>query len=161
MGNEQAKKMDRRWKKFQDAQGYTDAEIAKYRSNPKYVKAMENAPMFMTHNIIVEVIESHHCNAGHKVGDKFVLTGNGYLIAEESPKYMCIHALYTFAPYIYAMWERFYENLDPSMLLFDLVHCPDTGCAKGGWGECIMRMYAEEIPKEKRVKLRGATQKQK
>jgi uncharacterized repeat protein (TIGR04076 family) len=146
---------ERRWKKFQNMQGYTDAEIARCRSNPRYVKAMENAPMFMTHNIIVEVVESHNCNAGHKVGDKFVLTANGYLIAEESPKYMCIHALYTFAPYIYAMWERFYENLDPSMLLFDLVHCPDVGCAKGGWGECIMRMYAQEVPKEKRKKMLG------
>jgi len=105
------------------------------------------------------VIESHNCNAGHKVGDKFVLTGNGYLIADQSPKYMCIHALGSFMPYIYAMWERFYEDLDPNGLLFDIVHCPDVGCKKGGWGELIMRMYAEEVPKEKRVKMRGAVQK--
>jgi uncharacterized repeat protein (TIGR04076 family) len=159
MDNEQAKRTDRRWKKFQDAQGYTNAEIDKYRSNPRYVKAMENAPMFMTHNIIVEVVEAHNCNAGHKVGDKFVLTGNGYLLAEESPKYMCIHALGAFFPYVYAMWDRFYENLDPNGMLFDLVHCPDVGCEKGGWGELIMRMYAVEIPKERRVKLRGAAEK--
>jgi uncharacterized repeat protein (TIGR04076 family) len=158
MDEERAQKKERRWKKFQEMQGYTDEDIAKYRSNKRYVKAMEDAPKFMTHNIIVEVIESHNCNAGHKVGDKFVLTGNGYLIADESPKYMCIHALGAFMPYIYAMWERFYEDLDPNGLLFDIVHCPDTGCKKGGWGELLMRMYAEEVPKEKRVKMRGATQ---
>jgi uncharacterized repeat protein (TIGR04076 family) len=146
---------DRRWKKFQEAQGYTDEEIAMYRSNPRYAKAMERAPKFMTHKIYVEVVEAHNCNAGHKVGDKFVLTGNGYLIADECPKYMCIHALGTFMPYVYAMWERFYEDLDPDGLLFTTLHCPDVGCKKGGWGEMIMRMYAKEVPKEERIKMIG------
>jgi uncharacterized repeat protein (TIGR04076 family) len=113
----------------------------------------------VTHNIIVEVVESHNCNAGHKVGDKFVLTGNGYLIADQSPKYMCIGALAAFFPMVHVMMDRFYEDLDPNNMLFDLVHCPDLGCSKGGWGECIMRMYAEEAPKEKRVKMIEATQR--
>jgi uncharacterized repeat protein (TIGR04076 family) len=150
---------EKRWKKFQEAQGYTDDEIAKYRSNPEYVKAMEDAPMFMTHNIVVEVVESKNCNAGHKPGDKFVLTGNGYLLAEESPKYMCIHALGAFFPYVHAMWDRMFENVDPNKMLFPLVHCPDVGVHRGGWGECIMKMYAVEVPKEKRVKLQGAMTK--
>jgi uncharacterized repeat protein (TIGR04076 family) len=149
--------LEKRWKKFQEAQGYTDEQMAMYRSNPRYVKAMEHAPKFMTHRIIVEVVESHHCNAGHKVGDKFVLTGNGYLIRDECPEYMCIHALGSFMPYIYAMWERLYEDLDPDMMLFNTVHCPDVGCERGGWGELIMKMYAVKVPKEDRVKLRGAT----
>jgi hypothetical protein len=33
-----------RWKEFQKAQGYTDEEMAKLRSNEKFVKAMEKAP---------------------------------------------------------------------------------------------------------------------
>lgn len=148
-------RIERRWKKFQDAQGYSDEDIAKYRSRWQYRKAMEDAPKFMTHKIIVEVVESHNCNAGHKPGDKFVMTGNGYLIAEESPKLMCVHALAAFIPYIFGMWERFYEDLDPDGLLFDTVHCPDVGCQRGGWGECIMRMYAVEVPKEERIKLQG------
>jgi uncharacterized repeat protein (TIGR04076 family) len=156
MQSEQQEKTEKRWKKFQEAQGYTDEEMAIYRSNPRYIKAMEHAPKFMTHKIIVEVVESHNCNAGHKVGDKFVLTGNGYLIADESPKYMCIHALAAFAPYIYAMWDRMYEDLDLDGLLFPLVHCPDCGVKRGGWGECIMKVYAIEVPKEERVKLVGA-----
>ncbi|HUJ89243.1 MAG TPA: hypothetical protein VLX12_03540, partial [Syntrophorhabdales bacterium] len=126
-----------------------------YRSNPNYVKAMEDAPMFMTHNIIIEVVESHNCNAGHKPGDRIVLTGNGYLIADECPKYMCLHGVSTLMPYVFAMWDRFHENLDPKGMLFPLAHCPDVGCGKGGWGECIFRMYAEEVPKEKRVKMVG------
>jgi hypothetical protein len=54
------------------------------------------------------------------------------------------------------MWERFYEDLDPDMLLFNTVHCPDVGCKKGGWSELIMRVYAKEVPKEERVKMVGA-----
>jgi uncharacterized repeat protein (TIGR04076 family) len=148
-------KANKRWKKFQEMQGYSDQEIAVYRSNPRYVKAMEHAPKFMTHNIIVEVVESHNCNAGHKVGDKFVLTGNGYLVRDACPKYMCVHALTAFAPLVYAMWERLYEDLDPDMMLFNTIHCPDVGCKRGGWGELIMRMYAKEVPKEERVKMVG------
>ena len=149
MDKEQQEKIEKRWKKFQEYQGYTDEEMAIYRSNPKYVRAMEQAPKFITHKIIVEVVESHNCNAGHRVGDKFVLTGNGYLIADECPKYMCIHALSACTPLIYAMWERFYEDLDPDMMLFDTVHCLDVGCKRGGWGELIMKMYAVEVPKKK------------
>ena len=156
MNKEQQERIEKRWRKFQEAQGYTDEEIATYRSNPCFAKAMEQAPKFMTHKIIVEVIDSFHCNAGHKVGDKFVLTGNGYLIRDECPKYMCIHALGAFMPYIYAMWERFYEDLDPNMMLFQTVHCPDPGPSRGGWGELVMKMYAVEVPKDERVKLVGA-----
>ncbi len=58
-------------------------------------------------------------------------------------------------PYIYAMWERFYEDLDPDMMLFNIVHCPDVGCKRGGWGELIMKMYAVEVPKEERIKPVG------
>ena len=156
MDKEQQEKIEKRWKRFQEYQGYTDEEMATYRSNPRYVKAMEQSPKFITHKIIVEVVESHNCNAGHKVGDKFVLTGNGYLIADECPKYMCIHALGAFMPYIYAMWERLYEDLDPDAMLFDTVHCPDVGCKRGGWDELIMRMCAKEVLKEERVKMMGA-----
>jgi hypothetical protein len=46
MENEKKEKIEKRWKKFQEAQGYSDEEISIYRSNPRYVKAMEYAPKF-------------------------------------------------------------------------------------------------------------------
>ena len=86
MGKEQQEKMERRWKKFQDIQGYTDEEMVIFRSNPEYVKIMEYAPKFITHRIIVEVVEAHNCAAGHKAGDRIaVMSGNGHLITEEMP----------------------------------------------------------------------------
>ena len=155
MGKEEKDKIDKRWKKFQEALGYSDEEIPIYRSNPRYVKAMERAPTFLTHKIYVEVVESHNCNAGHKVGDKFVLNGNGCLIRNECPKLMCVHAIGAFMPLVYAMWERFYEDLDPDGLLSNIVHCPDVGCKRGGWGEIIMKMYAKEVPRGEKIETVG------
>jgi len=155
MARDEKEKIERRWKKFQEQQGYSDEELAIYRSNPRYVKAMERAPKFVTHKIIVEVVESHNCHAGHKAGDKIiVMTGNGYLITKEMPEYVCIHAITSIAPLVYAMWERFYEDLDPDGMLFNTIHCPDVGVRRGGWGECIMKMYAVEVPKDQRVKMK-------
>lgn len=157
MDKEQREKMERRWKKFQEIQGYTDEEMAIFRSNPEYVKLIEYAPKFITHRIIVEVIEAHNCIAGHKAGDRIgVMTGSGHLLTEEMPKHVCAFALYAAMPRVYAMWERFHEDLDPDGLLFKISRCPDVGCRRGGWGEIVMKIYAEEVPKEQRVRLQSA-----
>ena len=146
--------MEKRWKKFQDIQGYTDEELAIFRSNPEFRKVMEYAPKFITHRIVVDVVEAHNCIAGHKAGDRIaIMTGNGHLITKEMPQYVCAFALLSSIPRIYAIWERFHEDLDPDGLLFTTVHCPDVGCRRGGWGEIVMKVTAEEVPREKRVKL--------
>ncbi|MFC1954174.1 hypothetical protein ACFLU7_01300 [Chloroflexota bacterium] len=151
MEKERQEKMERIWKKFQEIQGYTDEELAIYRSNPKNVKAMEHAPKFLTHRIIVEVVEAHNCLAGHKVGDRIaVMNGNAHLITDEMPKHVCAFGLAAAVPRIYAMWERFYEDLDPNGLFLDTIHCPDVGCSRGGAGEIIVKIYAEEAPKKQR-----------
>lgn len=149
MDKERQEKMDKRWQKFQAIQGYTDEEMAIFRLNPEYEKVMEYAPKFITHRIVVEVVEAHNCIAGHKVGDRIaIITGNGHLITPEMPKYVCAFALLSSVPRIYAIWERFHEDLDPAKLLFTTVHCPDVGCSRGGWGEIVMKVYPEEMPRE-------------
>ena len=151
MGEEKQDKRKRRLKKVQDLFSYTDEEMAIYLSNPKAVKAMEKAPKFVTHRIIVEVVEAHNCIARHKPGDRIaVMTGNALLITDEMPGHVCAFGLAAAVPRIYAMWERFYEDLDPDGLFLDTIHCPDVGCRKGGAGEIIMRIYAEEKPRSKR-----------
>jgi uncharacterized repeat protein (TIGR04076 family) len=157
MDKDQKEKMEKRWKKLQEIQGYTDEDMAIFRSNPEFVKVMEYAPKFITHRIIVEVVEAHNCIARHKVGDKIaVMTGNAHLITDEMPKYVCAFALAAAVPRIYAIWERFHEDLDPDGLLFKTIHCPDVGCKRGGWGEIVMKVYAKEVPKELQVKLQDA-----
>jgi uncharacterized repeat protein (TIGR04076 family) len=140
---EHAAKMERRWKRFQEAQGYSDAEIAKYRADPQKVKAMEKAPKFGTHNIILECTESHNCNAGHKVGDKIIMDGNGVILRDQCPERMCMAVIQTVGPLVYALWERFNEDLDDVNLMLPNVHCPDVGVERGGWGETMWKIYAE------------------
>jgi hypothetical protein len=52
--------MERRWKKLQEMQGYTDEEMAIFRTKPSYVRVVEYAPKFLTHRIIIEVVEAHN-----------------------------------------------------------------------------------------------------
>ena len=66
--------------------GYTDEEMEIFRSDPEKVKMVTQTPEFVKYSVIAEVIESHGCHAGHKVGDRFVMTAGGQLIAEKSPK---------------------------------------------------------------------------
>jgi uncharacterized repeat protein (TIGR04076 family) len=153
MDKEQQEKMERRWKKLQEMQGYTDEEMVIFRSKPSYVKVVEYAPMFLTHRIIIQVVEAHNCKAGHKAGDKIaVLSGDGLLLPSQMPKPVCSFALMVMIPKLYGLWERFYANLDPNDLFVNTTHCPDIGCKKGGWGELIMKIYAEKVPKEQMLK---------
>ena len=143
MNKEQQEKIDRRWKRFQEALGYTDDEIAKFRSDPTKAKAMERAPKFMTYNIIAECVFARNCNAGHREGQKIVMDGNGVILRDQCPERMCFAAIQAFASYLYGIWERFGDDLEDVCLLSDAVHCPDVGVERGGWGETIWRVYAE------------------
>jgi uncharacterized repeat protein (TIGR04076 family) len=143
--------MERRWKKLQEMQGYTDEEMAIFRTKPSYVRVVEYAPKFLTHRIIIEVVEAHNCKAGHKAGDKIaVISGDGLLLPSQMLRPICAFALMVAIPKLYSIWERFYTDLDPNDLFVNTTHCPDIGCKKGGWGEIIMKIYAEEIPREER-----------
>ncbi len=48
--------------------------MAIFRSNPEYVKVMEYAPKFITHRIIIEVVEAHNCIARHKAGERIAVS---------------------------------------------------------------------------------------
>jgi uncharacterized repeat protein (TIGR04076 family) len=148
-------KVERRWKKFQEMKGYTDEELAIFRSHPNYVRVVEGTPKFLTHRIIIEVVEAHHCTAGHQAGDKIaVMSGDGVLLTPMMPERVCAFALMVAVPKVYAIWERFYADLDPNDLFVKTTHCPDIGCRRGGWGEIVMKIYTEEIPREERLKMK-------
>ena len=145
MHKEETAKNMRRWQKFQEHLGYTDKELAIYRSYPQHVKAIESAPKFAKNKIIIEVIESHHCGAGYEAGDKFVVDTEGCLVPEECPSRLCVSAIAAFKPLISRMWQAFYD--DSTEVFQDTVRCPDVGVHRGGWGEITMRIYA--VPKTK------------
>jgi uncharacterized repeat protein (TIGR04076 family) len=123
--------------------GYTDEELALFRSDPAKVTMVTGTPEFVKARVVAEVIESHGCHARHKVGDKFVMTAGGQLISEECPKRMCLFALGPVSHQLPAVYERLIAKSDPQGQRFAIVQCTDVGLDKGGWGKILMKVYVE------------------
>jgi uncharacterized repeat protein (TIGR04076 family) len=94
--------------------------------------------------VIAEVIESQGCHAQHKVGDRFVMTAGGQLIAQDCPKRMCMFALGPVSAVLPAIYERLISGSDPNWERFNIVQCTDVGLDKGGWGKVLMKVYVEK-----------------
>ena len=132
------------WRRFQTHMEYTDEEMEVFKSDPLKVKMVTQTPEFVKCRVIAEVIESHGCHARHRVGDRFVMTAGGQLIEEECPKGMCISALAEVSKVLPAIYERLINKTDPQLERVDMVHCPDVGLDKGGWGKILMKVYLEK-----------------
>ncbi len=138
--------IEERWRRVKEHLKFTDKELELFKSHPAHVKAMEMAPLFSTHKIVIEVIEAHNCAAGYKAGDKFTLDSEGCLIIDECPARICAGAVYSFKPLIDRIWQAFFDN--KTEILHDTVHCPDVGVYKGGAGTVLMK--AKAIHKEQK-----------
>ncbi len=132
------------WRRFQKHMGYTDEEMEVFRSDPDKVKMVTQTPDFAKRRIIAEVIESQGCHARHKVGDRFVMTAGGQLIAEECPKKMCMFALGPVSHVLPAIFERLLAKSDTNCERFNIVQCTDVGLDRGGWGKVLMKVYLEK-----------------
>jgi uncharacterized repeat protein (TIGR04076 family) len=133
------------WKRFQKHMGYSDEEMNIFRADPEKVKMVTETSDFVKCKVVAEVIESQGCHAGHRVGDKFVMTAGGQLIAEECPKRMCMFALGPVSNTLSAIYERLYAQSDPNYERSQVVQCTDVGLDKGGWGKILMKVYVEKI----------------
>jgi len=132
------------WKLFQSHMEYTDQEMEVFQSDPLKVKVVTETPEFVTCRVIAEVIESHGCHSKHRVGDRFVMTAGGQLIADECPKGMCVSAVAEISKVLPAIYERLINKTDPKFERVDIIHCPDVGLDKGGWGKILMKVYVEK-----------------
>jgi len=132
------------WKRFQKHMGYTDAEMEIFRSDPAKVKMVTGTADFVKGRVIAEVIESQGCHAGHRVGDRFVMTAGGQLITGECPKKICMFALGPVSHSLPAVFERLVSKSDPNHERFNIVQCTDVGLDKGGWGKVLMKVYVEK-----------------
>jgi uncharacterized repeat protein (TIGR04076 family) len=145
MRKEETEKMKRKWQKLQEYLGYTDEELAIFRSYPKHVKSVESTPELTKNKTVIEVIESHNCGAGYKVGDKFVVGADACLVLDECAPKLCIGALAACKELVDKMWQAFYD--DRTEVFQDTVRCPDVGVHRGGWGEVTMKVYSVPIDK--------------
>ncbi len=131
------------WKRFQAHMNYTDDEMKLFRSDPEKVKMVTQTGDFVKCKIIAEVVHSHGCHAGHRVGDRFVMDGNGQLLTRECPDKVCIFAASSLHSPVSAIYERFMSNSDPSHQRSNVVQCSDIGLENGGWGKILMKVFVE------------------
>ncbi|MBI4730252.1 MAG: TIGR04076 family protein [Acidobacteria bacterium] len=128
------------WSAVQDRLGYSEEDMALFRGNPRNEEVLRRTPELMSKTIVAEVVESHGCNSGHEVGDRFVFDGAGNVISKLCPKRMCVYALAAVAPLIFTSNELLYAGVDPSEMRFNRLGCPDVGVRCGGWGRVVMEL---------------------
>jgi uncharacterized repeat protein (TIGR04076 family) len=132
------------WDAMQARLGYSDEEMKLFKENPRNEDVMSKAAALMNKTIVFEVVKSHGCNSGHKVGDKIYFDGAGNLLTKLAPKRICIYALGAMEKLIYGANELFYAGADPNDLRFNRVGCFDVGVQCGGWGNVVMEIRMED-----------------
>ncbi|HJL60391.1 MAG TPA: hypothetical protein QF517_00430 [Pseudomonadales bacterium] len=132
------------WKRFQAHMNYTDEEMVLFKSDPAKVKMVTETKSFVKCKIVAEVIEAQGCHAGHRVGDRIVMDGNGQLLTRECPNKVCIFAASALHPSVNVIFERFTSGSDPKHEKSGVVQCSDIGLENGGWGKILMKVFVEE-----------------
>jgi uncharacterized repeat protein (TIGR04076 family) len=139
------------WKQLQKHLDYTDEEMKIFRADPRNLKTMSIYEEKMKDKtVVVEVIESHGCDGGHKAGDKFYFDGRGVgLLTKLCPNRACIFALSSMAGNMIAVAELMYAGVDPNKMMFRRFGCSDVGLMCGGWGHTVMEVRVEDRKKTK------------
>lgn len=134
-----------RWK---EVYGWTDEQIDKYvLTSPKMLKLFrEGVPRMRKYKIIAQVVKSENCAMQLKPGDKYVFTSTGILLPEQCTAVLDLWALAPMLRFIFMVYDRLSEGLDPNDIVFDHVKCADVGIECGGAGEVLFKISCIEEP---------------
>jgi uncharacterized repeat protein (TIGR04076 family) len=129
------------WKLVQKHLSYSDEEMKIFRTDPRNEDALLKTIPMLNKTFVAEVVESHGCDSGHKVGQKIYFDGRGIsLLTRLGPSRVCIFALHSIALAMPAVAELFYAGVDPNQMRFKRFGCPDVGLKCGGWGHIVMEI---------------------
>jgi uncharacterized repeat protein (TIGR04076 family) len=139
---------EKTWKGIQQHLGYNDEEMKQFRENPRNEDVLSKTDVMLNKTIVAEIIESHGCDSGHKVGDKIYFDGRGIsLLTKLGPSRICIFALHSVALAMPALAELVYAGIDPNEMRFKRFGCVDVGIKCGGWGHIVMELRVEDRDK--------------
>ena len=135
-------------KRYSQRVEYTANEIDLFRESGHRIRHIdrlsEAAPLY---SIVAEVVESHHCNSGHKIGQKLVLDVDGNFITKLCPSKICVYLASQLTIPVALINERLSEKLKPNDFHFmRYVRCPDAGVECLGYGE--VKLKVEVIARE-------------
>ncbi len=132
------------WNMMQQHLGYNDEEMELFRQNPRNTEVLKRGPEIMSKQVVAEVVESHGCNSGHKVGDKLCFQGAAELETAKCPDRICGLALTTIIPLTMTASELLMAGVDPNQMKFNRVACPDVGIRCGGWGKVVFEVKVQD-----------------
>ena len=142
---------EKTWKGVQQHLGYNDEQMKQFRENPRNEDVLSKTDVMLNKTIVAEIIESHGCDSGHKVGDKIYFDGRGIsLLTKLGPTRICIFALHSVALAMPALAELIYAGVDPNEMRFKRFDCVDVGIKCGGWGHIVMELRVEDRDKMKK-----------
>jgi hypothetical protein len=136
---------DEFWKQFQEHMGYSDEDIAIFRSDPH----RSRLPRIMTSSemrnatMVVEVTDSYGCAEGMQPGDKLYFTGLARLDPTRSSPW-CAHALVPALLHANECQTLIVNGIDPNAMYWPTQSCEDCGVKSGGWGRVSMKTYVIE-----------------
>ena len=138
-------------KRYGDRVGYTPSDLDSIEpEDPRARHIQRLSAAASQYTIVAEVIQSRHCNSGHKIGDKFFLDVDGNFISKLCPKRMCIYAISQLVVPVALINERLSEGLDPNEFHFmRKLRCPDVGIECSGYGQIMLQVTV--IPRDRAI----------
>ena len=122
-----------------------DEDFEAFISSPAHRNLALRTAEIRKYRIIAEVVKSKYCNAGLKVGQRFVFSAMpSMLLAEESDAPLCIKALAPMGNMMFGFWDRLSGCIDPNEGMWTHVQCMDPGIESGGLGNVQFKVYARK-----------------
>ncbi len=116
---------------------YSDEQLEMIKQNPKFMNLISQARELNKYTVVAEVVESHGCNSGHKVGTKLCFDPFGNMLTKLCPSRVCLYALGPLQLILFHIGEALYAGHDPRKMVFNRCSCFDVGVQCGGWGQII------------------------
>jgi len=116
-------------------------ELEAFLASPKRVKRLQSIEKFKDHRIVIRVVSSQACIAGHREGDEFLLDSMGRVLPRGDGGGICIMALAKIWWRVMLMMERMAADGEFESKLFDLpMNCYGAGLPLGACGEIMMKV---------------------
>jgi len=123
------------WLAAQARLGLTDEQLEEMKRRPAWRKIFRPTVIndLLRTSVSFEVVEAHSCNIGHAVGERFLFSAEGYMLAHKCPEKVCPFLMPVMTRMMWLVQERIYEGLDPRPTFY-FGDCDDVGFNCGGLG---------------------------
>lgn len=123
-----------------------DGELEAFLASPKRVRRLRSLERYKNHRIVIRVVSSKACIAGHKEGDEFALDPVGRVLPGADANGVCIMALSKIWWRVMLMMERMAADGACESKLFDLpMNCYGAGLPLGACGEIMMTVELRKV----------------